>query len=202
VRRVFFALWPSEAQQAALADAAQSASQAADGRLVPAINFHVTLVFVGSVAEVRMQSLFKIAEDVSAAWSSCESDGAPLQLAFDAVEYWRKAKIICAVASTPSATASALSEVLKTRLLAGGFTADLKSSGSVGRPETQSFRPHVTLARKLLRPIPAMDIGPVAWSFTEFALVESRTEPQGAVYRVLKSLPWVPPPSPRDLIPR
>jgi 2'-5' RNA ligase len=56
MRRVFFALWPSEEQQIALAEAAQSASQAEGGRLVPAINFHVTLVFVGSVAEVRMQS--------------------------------------------------------------------------------------------------------------------------------------------------
>jgi 2'-5' RNA ligase len=31
----------------------------------------------------------------------------------------------------------------------------------------------------------------VFWSFTEFALIESRTEAQGAVYRVLRSFPLV-----------
>jgi 2'-5' RNA ligase len=139
MRRVFFALWPSEEQQTALAGAARSALQAEGGRLVPAVNFHVTLVFVGSVAEARIQDLFKIAEHVSAAArSSGEFGRDPLQLAFDAVEYWREAKILCATASMPSAAASALSAALKTRLLAAGFTPDLKP-----------FRAHVTLARKV-----------------------------------------------------
>jgi 2'-5' RNA ligase len=192
MRRVFFALWPSEEQQTALADAARSALPAEGGRLVPALNFHVTLVFVGSVAEGRMEELFKIAEHVSTtSRSSRELGSGPLQLAFDAIEYWSRAKIMCATASTPSAAASTLSEVLKTHLLAAGFAPDLKSLGSVGPGMARGFRPHVTLARKVLHRIAAMDIDPVVWSFTEFALVESRTESEGAVYRVLESFPWV-----------
>jgi 2'-5' RNA ligase len=179
MRRVFFALWPSEEQQTALADAAQSALQAEGGRLVPALNFHVTLVFVGSVAAERMQELFKIAEHVSTvARNSREFGSGPLRLAFDAVGYWSKARIICATASTPSAAASALSEVLKSHLLAAGFAPDLKP-----------FRPHVTLTRKVVRPIRPSDMPPVVWSFEEFVLAESKTDPQGAAYRVLESFP-------------
>src|ERR1700751_1392560 len=123
MRRVFFALWPREEQQKALAGAARSTLQAEVGRLVPAVNFHVTLVFVGSVAAASLQDLFRIAEHVSAAArSSCEFGGDPLQLAFDALEYWRRPRIICATASKPSAAASALSEALKLRLLAARFT--------------------------------------------------------------------------------
>jgi 2'-5' RNA ligase len=188
MRRVFFALWPSEEQQTALADAAQSALQAEGGRLVPALNFHVTLVFVGSVAAERMQELFKIAEHVSTvARNSREFGSGPLRLAFDAVGYWSKARIICATASTPSAAASALSEVLKSHLLAAGFAQDLNSS--VGGGETRQFCPHVTLARRVAHPIHSIGIRPVLWSFTDFALVDSRTEPKGSVYTVLQSFP-------------
>lgn len=190
VRRVFFALWPSEEQQRALADAAQSALHAERGRPVPAVKFHVTLVFVGSVAEVRVQELFKIAEHVSAdARNSREFGSGPLQVAFDAVEYWRKPKILCATASMPCAAASALSEALNSRLVAAGFTPDLKSSGSVGKHQAQEFRPHVTLARKVAHPIHPVPIQPVLWSFSGFTLVDSRTQPSGSVYTVLQTFP-------------
>jgi len=190
MRRVFFALWPSEEQQTALAGAARSALLAEGGRLVPAVNFHVTLVFVGSVAEARMQDLFKIAEQVSVpARSSGEFGWDPLQLPFDAVEYWRKAKLLCATAGMPSAAAGALSAALKTRLLTAGFAPDLKSSWSVGGRQIQEFRPHVTLARKVAHPIHPIGIEPVLWSFTDFALVDSRTEPNGSVYTVLQTFP-------------
>jgi 2'-5' RNA ligase len=191
MRRVFFALWPSEEQQTALADAARSALPAESGRLVPALNFHVTLVFVGSVAEGRMEELFKIAEHVStASRSSREFGSGPLQLAFDTIEYWSRAKIICATATTPSAAAGALSEVLKTHLLAAGFAPDLKeASRPVGDLAVKTFRPHVTLVRKVAHPTRTLDIHPVFWSFDDFALVDSRTESKGSVYRVLQTFP-------------
>jgi 2'-5' RNA ligase len=188
-RRVFFALWPSEEQRRALTDAASS-SQAEGGRLVPARNLHLTLVFVGSVPEARVQDLFEIAEHVStAARKSREFSNGQLQIAFDAIEYWRKPRIICATASKPSAAASALSEALKTRLLGAGFTPDLKSLSSVGGHQIQEFRPHVTLARKVAHPIHPICIQPVLWSFTDFALVDSRTEPHASVYTVLQTFP-------------
>jgi 2'-5' RNA ligase len=196
VRRVFFALWPSEEQGRALAEAAQSPSQAEGGRPVPALNLHVTLVFVGSVPEARMQDLFEIADDLSSSVrQSREFSSGQLQIAFDAIEYWRKPKIICATASKPSAAASSLSEALKIRLLAAGFTPDLKSLWLVDNLTITNFRSHVTLVRKVSRPIVTMPIEPVNWSFKEFALVESRRGPEGSQYSVLASFPLVGPPS-------
>ena len=178
-RRVFFALWPTEEQRRALAESAQSVSQAEGWRLVPALNLHVTLVFVGSVPEARMQDLSKIADDVSStARKSRELNSDQLQIAFDAVEYWRKPRIICAIVSKPSAAASALSEALKLSLLAAGFTPDVKP-----------FRAHVTLARKVPHGSHDRALQSVHWRFSDFALVESRTESQGAVYRVRESFP-------------
>jgi len=84
----------------------------------------------------------------------------------------------------PPSTASArladnLSTALKLQLTSAGFTPDLKP-----------FRAHVTLARKVSHSIPTMEMDPVVWRFTEFALVDSRTGPGGSAYRVLTSFPW------------
>ena len=49
------------------------------------------------------------------------------------------------------------------------------------------FRQHVTAARKVVRPGPAGKMHPVLWRFTELALIESRTLPEGALYSVVES---------------
>jgi 2'-5' RNA ligase len=161
---------------------------------VPPENFHVTLAFLGSVAESSVAKVEAVGDQVAA-----EVERASVQVTLDAIEYWRKAKVVCATARLPRSAgaglgdtlAGTLATALQSRLTAAGFTPDLKSLGSVGPGMTGGFRPHVTLVRKVLHRIAAMDIDRVVWSFAEFALVESRTEPEGAVYRVLESFPWV-----------
>ena len=49
--RLFFALWPTDAVRAELAAAAPSYSCL--GRAIAARNLHITLVFLGSVAQAR-----------------------------------------------------------------------------------------------------------------------------------------------------
>jgi 2'-5' RNA ligase len=71
-----------------------------------------------------------------------------------------------------------LAETLKNELVRQGFSPDLKP-----------FRPHVTLTRKVVRPIRSSDMPAVFSSFKEFVLAESKTEPLGAAYRVLESFP-------------
>jgi 2'-5' RNA ligase len=165
---------------------------------MPAHNLHVTLVFLGSVADRRIPELEAIADRVAAASCSnaeaaalgsaasrmvvSSATGADAQLGpplvFDRIQHWKKPRVLTATAGAPSAAASALAEALRANLTTAGFTPDLKP-----------FRAHVTLARKVLRPVSTMDIEPVVWSFTDFALVESRTEPEGAVYTVLQTFP-------------
>ena len=200
---MFFALWPDHALQLALANAAQRVVLACGGRAMPPENFHITLAFVGSVPASQVAKVEAVGYQVA-----IQVERGPVQLAMDAIEYWKKAGIVCAVAhepqstgalpspgtagalprgtagARPPATASArladkLSTTLKSRLTAAGFTPDLKP-----------FRAHVTLARKVSHPIPTMDMDAVVWRFTEFALVDSRTGPGGSAYRVLTSFPW------------
>jgi 2'-5' RNA ligase len=192
---LFFALWPEQSLQVALADAIQDVVVASGGRAVPPGNFHVTLAFVGSVPESSVVKVEAVGAQVAA-----KAERAPLQLTLDAVEYWKKVKVVCATARMPQKVAARLADTLAhpaeriatalaLSLTAAGFSPDLKGPGSVGGNTVERFRPHVTLARKVMKPIRSIDMRPVPWSFTEFVLVQSRTEPQGAVYSVLESFP-------------
>jgi 2'-5' RNA ligase len=69
-----------------------------------------------------------------------------------------------------------LAESLKSETAAAGF-----------RPDLKPFRAHVTLARKVAHAHPAQPLAQILWRFEAFALVESRTDPGGAVYSVIES---------------
>src|SRR5215469_1034661 len=49
------------------------------------------------------------------------------------------------------------------------------------------FRPHLTVARKVVRPGAVGKMHPVIWRFTELSLIESRTLPEGALYSAVES---------------
>ena len=169
---MFFALWPAHALQVCLAETTQSVVLAAGGRPVPPENFHVTLAFLGLVPEARISQVEAIAHEVARA---------PVQVIFDAIEYWKKPKLICATArpaAAGNASAGTLAGALKSHLTGAGFTPDLKP-----------FRAHVTLARNVPHGTHDRAIQSVLWTFTHFALVESRTGPSGASYSVLSSWP-------------
>ena len=157
----------------AMAEATREAAGASGGRPVPAGNLHVTLAFLGSVAEQRFAALAEVARA-----GARGPAGDPLELSFDHLEYWRAAQLLCAAAAGPSAPAAALAGRLQARLRARGFAPDLKP-----------FRPHVTVVRKVSRPGRSAKMDPVTWSFTQLALIESRTLPDGAVYSVIESYP-------------
>jgi 2'-5' RNA ligase len=181
-RRLFFALGPDEPMRQAMAKAAHKAARASGGRPVPAENLHVTLAFLGSVPERQLPELAEIARvpAFAAAGASDRTDaaGAPLELVFDHLEYWRAAQLLCASPAEPPMEVAKLARTLQARLTQGGFAPDLKP-----------FRPHVTVVRKVVRPGPLGRMHPVAWRFTELALIESRTLPEGALYSVVESFP-------------
>jgi 2'-5' RNA ligase len=171
MRRVFFGLWPDESLRSALAAATREPVTHAGGRAVPAANFHVTLTFLGSVPDKCLARLGAIAETVANEFAPPATDA----LWFDHLEYWKKAKTLCAVAQ-PNSHAAMLSARLRERALAANFSPDLKP-----------FRPHVTLARKVTHDEPLVPIKPIPWRFTSLALLDSRTLPSGAIYSVVNS---------------
>jgi RNA 2',3'-cyclic 3'-phosphodiesterase len=164
----------------AMAQAIREAARASGGRPVPAGNLHVTLAFLGSVPERRLPELAEVAgeaaEPLRLALASENSQGNALELAFDHLEYWRGAQLLCAMPAEPPALVAALAGILQDLLLGRGFAPDLKP-----------FRPHVTVVRKVTRPGPSGEMHPVVWRFTELALMESRTLPEGPVYSVVGS---------------
>lgn len=155
----------------------QSVVAAAGGRPVPPENFHVTLVFLGSVPEARLSDVVAIGVDVASQVTQPR-----VEVTFDAIEYWKKPRVVVATAGTASGSAplaNVLVRALESRLIEGGFTPDL----------AEAFRPHVTLTRKVVHPVGSTAIQLLPWSFTDFALVDSRTEPSGSIYSVLQSFP-------------
>lgn len=63
-RRVFFALWPDEPLRSSFMHATHELARAAGGRLVAPRNLHVTLLFLGPVAEDRLTELTALAAEV------------------------------------------------------------------------------------------------------------------------------------------
>jgi len=174
-QRLFFALWPEAADREALVAATASAVRRCGGQPVAASNLHVTLAFLGSVAQTRVPQLRDIA-------ATCAADLvalAPVPLRFAQLEHWPRQQILCAVTADEPATPALLANGLKDAAAAGGFAPDLKP-----------FRTHVTVARKVLR-FQALSFTPIKWCFERFALIDSRTERRGPVYRVVEFFPLV-----------
>ncbi len=163
----------------AMAEAVRKAALGSGGRPVLAHNLHVTLAFLGSVPERRLPELAAAAWEAagtarSVAGASSPAD--PPELLFERLEHWRAARLLCALPAEPPVWAADLARRLQDALIRRSFTPDLKP-----------FRPHVTVARKVARASAAAEMHPVPWRFTELALIESRTLPEGALYSVVES---------------
>jgi RNA 2',3'-cyclic 3'-phosphodiesterase len=175
-RRLFFALWPQPAQQAALVQATLGAIEWLGGTRVPPENLHITLVFVGSVPGADIARLQSIAGAVAADVGSGD-----VNVTLEALEYWKHPRVVCLTTGRSAvARASRIAELLRDRLTAAGFA-----------PDPRPWRPHVTLARKVT---PAGSMGtvqPVEWTFREFALVESQTGPTGSIYCCRSRFAWL-----------
>jgi 2'-5' RNA ligase len=127
-------------------------------------------------------------DEIAARCARSFGSGGPISLTLDALEYWRKPRVLCATASGAPAAAdefaygspSALADALKRALTDAAFAPDLKP-----------FRPHVTLARKVTQCVPPRTIESVTWKFGGFALVESDAgaEGSGSSYSTVKK--WI-----------
>lgn len=170
-QRLFFALWPTDSMQAALADATRSAVAACRGNPVPSRNYHFTLAFLGDVPVTRIADLSASALRVAAI--------APIAIILDQLNYWRRSEILCATSTTEAPAAIALAETLKRSLVEAGFAPDLD----------KPFRPHVTLARKARTKVAKTAIRPLTWTFSDFVLVASQLTPQGSAYTVTSRYP-------------
>lgn len=178
-RRLFFALWPDGEQRAALLHATAKIVRHSGGRRVSEANLHLTLAFLGSVPEDRLEELSAIARRAAAAWPA---DAATLAVSLAALDYWARAQVLVVLERKEESRGGEVSGVAE---LARTLTAAIAAAGF--SPDLKPFRPHVTVARKVARAPRAIVLRHVLWSFDAFALVESRTLPEGPVYSVVES---------------
>lgn len=169
-RRLYFALWPSAEQGRALLAATRPEIDACGGRAVAVHKLHVTLCFLGSVPAEGLDTLIRIG---AAAAAQCSQ---PVTLRLDRVLRWRAAQVLCAVCGRDPGRppVRALAACLRVLAVEAGYT-----------PDAKPFRPHVTLARQATRSIRPRAIEGLLWSFTRFALVESRTAAEGPQYSIV-----------------
>jgi len=163
--RLFFAALPDEATRARLAAAGAALSIATPARLVPGDNHHVTLAFIGEVAESDLPQVEKI--------GSMQSVG-KFSVRFDAYEYWPKPEVIVVAARTVPPRLDQLWQQLHRDLGAQQWALEAKR-----------LRPHVTLARKVAQApvLPAMS--PFEWGVRAFSLMRSDTSGIQSAYTVV-----------------
>jgi len=172
--KLFFALLPPPAVAKALAELARSAASQFGGVATRQESIHLTLAFLGEVAEERLPVLIEAAQPVSAA---------SFALMIEVLAYWRHNHLLWAGDAAPSVALARLVEDLQAALSAADFVVDGLS---------RAFTPHVTLIRKLPEEhvplvLPAMDA--VSWPCSHFALVCSVGSNSGPVYQTLADFP-------------
>lgn len=172
--RLFFALWPSDEFRAQLETITRAAVHQSGGRIIPAQNFHVTLLFLGAVLHSRVAAVQQAAVAIDGA--------AAFEFSFDRIEAWLGSRLLCLTPSAPPPAAAQLAQGLQFRLEAQGF-----------RFRPQEFRPHVTLVRDLPRIQATATVErlplPMPWKVHEFVLVESQSSGNGTKYSLLDRWP-------------
>jgi 2'-5' RNA ligase len=164
--RVFFALWPDEAEHAALAAWQSGLLEICGGCAMRADTLHVTLVFLGNIGLHRLEALKLAAQEV---------EGNAFDLAIDAAHYWRHNHIVYAAPNIVPPQLAQLVHDLEERLGKHHFGFDKRD-----------YHPHVTLLRHAKwNDVLLPGMNKVVWRARSFALMQSAPDENGANYRML-----------------
>jgi RNA 2',3'-cyclic 3'-phosphodiesterase len=155
VARLFFALWPRPEAARALAALAEDLVRVCGGKPVPIEKMHITLAFLGEVRAEARPAAVSVASGLR---------GKAFDSALDRVGSFRGAGVAWAGMSEPPARLVTLQRKLTGALREAAFEL-----------EDREFTPHVTVARRIARPIPRASIPPIAWTAREMTLVRSET---------------------------
>jgi RNA 2',3'-cyclic 3'-phosphodiesterase len=162
--RLFFALWPDADAAARLSGVAGRLSLHAPGRLVAPKNYHVTLAFIGEVADSRLALWREIGQELRA--PRCT-------MTFNALEYWAQSRAIVATAAELPPAVLQLWTQLK---------------DAAGMP-LSALRAHVTLARKVLQAPVLQAMSAIIWQVSSVSLVRSETGGAESAYTVVATWP-------------
>lgn len=164
MKRIFFALWPSEQTREKIDNFNQSL-RLGGLRKVKSANLHITLLFLGNTDAKTERLLRRMAENISVQ---------PFELTFDQLDFWQKPKILCLTTQRYDAQLTALVKALNHIVEQCGM-----------HTEVRPYKPHITLARKAQKLIDC-EVQPIAWQVNSFCLIESCSTPNGVVYQMLQ----------------
>ena len=167
--RLFYALTPDVEARRALSEAAELVD-IRDGRRIQTEQLHLTLVFLGQVGDAELARLL----EPPAALASLEA----FELEISLCGWWRRSEVAWLA---PIETPVALEHLHR------GLTDHARDAGLEVRRE--AYRPHVTIGRKLRRAPRTRAPFAVRWRASDFALLESFTEPAGARYEIVAKWP-------------
>ncbi len=176
--RVFLAVWPDDAVRNRLVEEGRRLQKALSGHLSRPDTLHLTLVFIGNLVPARLPEMCTALRSVSSH---------RFQVDFDRTDCWRHNRIAYLAPSHPPDAlynlVSALERVLDQ--LAIPF-------------DRRAYNPHITLLRKtecpkgnpadgrVSAPPEWGDFAPIKWPASDFVLVQSTPQSDGAHYQILE----------------
>ncbi|NMM36442.1 MAG: RNA 2',3'-cyclic phosphodiesterase [Glaciimonas sp.] len=162
--RLFYALWPDDATRAALIQL----QAPMPGRITPAEDLHLTLVFLGTQPSAALPTLQAVLAALPASM---------LMLNVDCLGHFSKNGIIWAGMQCAPETLAALRYALLAAL----------AQQNIAINQGARFKPHITLARDSGSDSAAQDMTPIIWRANHIALVQSTTTGSAPRYRLLAS---------------
>lgn len=166
-KRLFFALWPDDDVVQKIKQHALKQFLDCQGKILEKNNWHFTLAYFG-VSDAATQACLE--EQVKTITSQ------PFELSLSKCGYWPRPKVAWLAPAEIPDELKQLTYNLQHAIIPCGF-----------KPETREYLPHITLVRKAKNNPAALDISPIIMKVSKFCLVESKTYPEGAQYKVLKS---------------
>jgi RNA 2',3'-cyclic 3'-phosphodiesterase len=161
--RLFFALSPDIDVATQLTNVAAQIPVNDSGRLVSLKNYHLTVAFVGEVADARLETLRRIGQSLPACGT----------VVLDSIEFWPESRAVVAAA----------------RIVPPGFFRLWTQLQEALALRERRFRAHVTLARKVSQAPVLQAMSPILWHPNRVALIRSDTGGQESAYTVVGTWP-------------
>ena len=172
-KRVFLALWPDEATRQQLFEAQKKlkrdpelSSVLQSARAVVPDNLHITLHFIGSVSTEVIQALEASLNSVQ-----CQ----PFDMVVNTAGCFPRARVFWLGVKEIPPELKELEQQTATCV-----------QQCVENYQRIPFRAHITLFRKVKASVKQAEFPDIDWPVKSFALVESKTYPEGVQYSVLK----------------
>lgn len=160
--RVFFAIFPNKRIQEQLVHLAESLEPICGGRKIKKQRIHLTLLFLGNINAHRIEALQQAMKMVT------EKE---FELSLEEICQWKKNQIIYVQSNKFPAELFSLVDSIGHVLSEIGFLLD-----------NHTYKPHITLLRKAVRPAKIGLIEPIQWRVNEWFLIQSKQTDHGVDY--------------------